>query len=653
MCGIAGIIHRDAACPVPPDIVDRMCDALKHRGPDDAGTFVRGRVGLGMRRLSIIDLAGGHQPITNEDRSAVLVFNGEIYNYAELRRDLIASGHRFTTAGDSETIIHLYEDLGARCVERLRGMFALAIWDAKARRLFLARDRFGIKPLYYAVGPWGLAFASELKALVAAGLTTRQMDWNALDEFIQLGYIAAPATPFQDVRKLEPGHWLSYDERGHITTHAYWDLPHEQTPPPPHGQGAREVLRWIDQSVAAHLVSDVPVAMFLSGGLDSSAVLTSMAVQDAPVHAFTARYVDSDPKRDDESGLAQDLARRYGARLTVVDVDPAGAPLEEIIASLDEPHADDSAIPTWFLSQAVGAQYKVALTGIGGDELFGGYRRHLGLVAARWYSRLPLSGRRAAAALGARLANGHGSSLGVERIRRFLDRGAAASAGLYDLFLGLVGRIADSPRSALYAPDIRPLMDGRLAHEDFRRRFLEGGSPSGVNAALYLDMKTFLPDDILALSDRLSMAHSLEIRVPLVDHELAEHAYPLPGRVKVGRGHLKLLLRQALASRLPAAHLRAPKRGFVGPTARWLRGSLKPVVAEELSVARQRTLGIFDHRMIERLRGEHFDGRRNHEGVLWGLVCFSIWHRRYLEGSSLPVPYTATPRSSPVAVGAR
>ena len=653
MCGIAGLVHRDPACPVDSETVDRMCDALKHRGPDDVGTFVRGRVGLGMRRLSIIDLAGGHQPLTNEDRSAVLVFNGEIYNYAELRRDLIARGHRFTTAGDSETIVHLYEDLGPRCVERLRGMFALAIWDAKAHRLFLARDRFGIKPLYYAVGPWGLAFASELKALVAAGMTTRQLDWNAVDEFVQLGYIAAPATPFQDVRKLEPGHWLSYDERGHITTHAYWDVPHEQVPAPSRDLGPRDVLSWIDQSVAAHLVSDVPVAMFLSGGLDSSAVLSSMAMQDAPVHAFTARYVDGNPKQDDESGLARDLVRRYSARLTVVDVDPARAPLDDIIASLDEPHADDSAIPTWFLSQAVGAQYKVALTGIGGDELFGGYRRHLGLVAARWYARLPLSARRAAAAVGARLTKGHGSSLGVERARRFLDRGAAAGVGLYDLFLGLVGRIADAPRATLYAPDIRPLMDGHLAHEDFRRRFLEGGSPTGLNAALYLDMKTFLPDDILALSDRLSMAHSLEIRVPLVDHVLAEHVYPLPGRAKVGHGHLKLLLRRALASRLPSAHLRAPKRGFVGPTARWLRGALKPVVTAELSAARQRDLGVFDYRMIERLQGEHFDGRRNHEGVLWSLVCFSIWHRRYLEGSSVPVPYSAAPRSSPVPVGVR
>jgi len=650
MCGIAGIVHRDAACPVAPAVIEGMCDALKHRGPDDVGLFVRGRVGLGMRRLSIIDLAGGHQPITNEDRSATLVFNGEIYNYAELRHDLIAKGHRFTTAGDSETIIHLYEDLGARCVERLRGMFALAIWDAKARRLFLARDRFGIKPLYYASGPWGLAFASEMKALMAAGLTTRQIDWDALDEFMQLGYITAPATPFQDVWKLEPGHWLSFDERGHVTTHAYWDLPHEPAPAPP--EGPCDVLRKIDESVAAHLVSDVPVAMFLSGGLDSSAILASMAVQDAPVHAFTARYADGHPRENDETGLARDLATRYGARLSVVDVDPARAPLEHIVASLDEPHADDSAIPTWFLSEAVGQQYKVALTGIGGDELFGGYRRHLGLVAARWYARLPLPLRRAAAALGAGLTRGNGSSLGVERFRRFLEGGAAASVRPNDLFLGLVGRIADVPRSALYAAEVRPLMQGHLAREDFRRRFLEGGSPTGVNAALYLDIKTFLPDDILALSDRLSMAHSLEVRVPLVDHQLAEYTYPLPGRVKVGHGRLKLLLRQALRSRLPAGHLRAPKRGFVGPTARWLRGALKPVMAEELSEIRQRALGIFDPRAISGLVGEHLGGRRNHENVLWGLVCFSIWHRRYLESASIPAPYRVAPRPAPVVVGA-
>src|SRR5438445_680568 len=292
MCGIAGIVHREHQRPVDPEVVQRMCEAMRHRGPDDEGCFISGGVGLGMRRLSIIDLKGGHQPVFNEDRSKAIVFNGEIYNYRELRRGLITRGHIFRSDGDTETILHLYEELGPRCVEPLRGMFAFAIWDATAESLLLARDRFGIKPLYYVSAPWGIGFASELKALVAAGVTMRDLDWDALDAFFQLGYIPAPATPFQDVRKLEPGHWLLWRDTGDCVIHPYWDLPRGGAPAPVHPE--RRVLEWLDESVAAHLVSDVPIAAFLSGGLDTSAVVASMALaaraQGEVPHAFTARY---------------------------------------------------------------------------------------------------------------------------------------------------------------------------------------------------------------------------------------------------------------------------------------------------------------------------------------------------------------------------
>src|SRR6266704_689399 len=254
MCGIAGIAYRDRERPVAESLVRRMCNALRHRGPDDEGVYVNGAVGLGMRRLSIIDLSGGRQPIFNEDATKAIVFNGEIYNYRELRRELISRGHRLATSSDTETILHLYEEIGPRCVERLRGMFAVAIWDATARSLFLARDRFGIKPLYYTLRPWGIAFASELKALVAADLTARELDWNALDAYFQLSYIPAPATPFRDVRKLEPGHWLRWGDTGEVIVHQYWDLPHHQTPAP--SDLDEQVLRWLDESVTAHLVSD-------------------------------------------------------------------------------------------------------------------------------------------------------------------------------------------------------------------------------------------------------------------------------------------------------------------------------------------------------------------------------------------------------------
>ncbi len=651
MCGIVGIVHRDAERPVDPTIIRTMCDAIRHRGPDDDGVLVRGPVGLGMRRLSIIDLAGGRQPMTNEDGSKVIVFNGEIYNYRELRPGLLGRGHVLRTHSDTETIVHLYEELGPRAVGRFRGMFAFAVWDADARSLFLARDRFGIKPLYYVTAPWGLAFASELKALVAAGLTARQLDWDALDAYLQLGYIPAPATPFHDVRKLSPGHWLLWRPSGEILVHQYWDLPRQATAAP--AEPERRVLEWLDDSVAAHLISDVPVAAFLSGGLDSSAVVASMALAaesagEVP-QAFTARYHGSGAKEADETGLARLLADRYRVRLNVVDITPdVRDTFEPIVRALDEPHADDSAIPTWTLSQAVAGTHKVALTGIGGDELFAGYRRHLGLVAAERYVRLPVVLRRTAARMAQLVPDSAGRGLTVDRLKRFLRVG---NAGTAERYLNLLSRADDAVRLPLYAPSLRGTIQGDAAGQQFRRLHRDG--PAGDDplvAALYFDYRTYLPDDILALSDRLSMAHSLEIRVPLVDHELVERVFPLPSLLKVGRWEHKRLLRRALATRLPPGHFHAPKRGFVGPTAAWLRRELRPLLEDELSANRTRRLGYFDAGALSRLLADHFSRRHNREGILWALLCFSTWHRLYLEQPAV-ASYQPT-RTSPLAAGA-
>jgi asparagine synthase (glutamine-hydrolysing) len=632
MCGIAGILHRDAALPVAPESLETMCTALRHRGPDDVGTFTAPGAAIGMRRLSIIDLAGGHQPILNEDRSKAIVFNGEIYNYRELRRGLVARGHRFSSEGDTETVLHLFEEEGERCVERLRGMFAFAIWDTRARALFLARDRFGIKPLYVVTAPWGIAFASELKALLAAGLSERRLDWEALDAYLQLGYIPAPASPFTDVRKLEPGHVLTWSG-GRGTTRRYWDLPTAAIPTPPDVE--REVIEWLDDSVQAHLVADVPVAAFLSGGLDSSALVASMALQGPPPLAFTARYLGSGAADADETGLARLLADRYGARLTVVDIRPDVREIfEPIIGALDEPHADDSAIPTWVLSQAVGSSYKAAIAGIGGDELFAGYRRHIGVLAGQQYGRLPQVVQRAASAVANRLREPAGASLGVNRLKRFL-RPSHNGGSTADRFFSFLSRIDDADRGRLYSDGVR---DSMVAHSDAtRQRFGDhyrgGGSPRGLRAGLYLDYKTFLPDDILALSDRLSMAHSLEVRVPFVDHVLVERLFGLSDRVKIGWWQKKRLLRRALRERLPREHLKAPKRGFVGPTSAWLRDELKDVLLDELSPNRLRRLGYFAPQFVARMYEEHASRKRNREGILWGLLCFSTWHRIYAESA--------------------
>ena len=636
MCGIAGIVHRERDRPVSEALVRRMCTALRHRGPDDEGLYVHGRVGLGMRRLSIIDLSGGRQPIFNEDSSKVIVFNGEIYNYQDLRRGLVARGHAVRSHSDTETVLHLYEELGPDCLTPLRGMFAFAIWDAATESLLLARDRLGIKPLYVVTAPWGIAFASELKALVAAGLTQRELDWEGLDAYFQLGYVPAPASPFRDVRKLEPGHWLRWRSTGELTVRPYWDLPQDPAPAPPDVE--RRVVEWIDASVDAHLVSDVPVAAFLSGGLDSSAVVASMAAaarQSGQVpHAFTARYHGSGAERADETALAGRLAERYGVRLTVVDIKPEIQDIfEPIVHALDEPHADDSAIPTWALSEIVGQSYKVALTGIGGDELFAGYRRYVGMLAAAHYDRLPRALRAAATVLGDWLPD-TGGELTMDRMKRFLRAGAGAARATPDRYFSLLSRASDALRQELYAPALRDAIDGNGAREQFRRLHRDAGSPEGLAAAQYLDYKTYLADDILALSDRLSMAHALEIRVPLVDHVLIEHVFPLPAGVKIDGWKLKALLKRALAGRLPEAHFRAPKRGFVGPTAAWLRRELRTMVLDELSADRIERLGYFDPKAVTRLVDEHCSRRHNREGILWALLCFSTWHRLFVENSS-------------------
>ena len=628
MCGIAGIVYRDPERPVAESLVRRMCSALKHRGPDDEGLHVCGSVGLGMRRLSIIDLSGSRQPIYNEDRSKLIVFNGEIYNYQGLREGLIARGHQFDTSGDTETILHLYEERGAACVESLRGMFAFAIWDQRSETLLLARDRFGIKPLYVVNAPWGIAFASELKALHAAGLTSRELDWEALDSFFQVGYVPAPATPFVDVRKLEPGHTFEWRRHDPPISRRYWQFPLAERESPENPEAY--VREKIDDAVSAHLVSDVPVAAFLSGGLDSSAVVASMALAGDAPHAFTARYSGSGADDADETGLARALAQRHRADLSVIDIKPDLVNIfEPIVHALDEPHADDSAIPTWLLSQAVGSRYKVALTGTGGDELFAGYRRHIGLLVTQHYARLPAALRRVVGAASRMIPEPKGGGLGVDRLKRFLHTGNGA---VPDRFLGLMSRLSTEERLALYAPQLRSHISGRAATNRFRDVYSAQGAASGLAAGLYLDYGTFLPDDILALSDRLSMAHSLEVRVPFVDHVLVEALFPLPQRVKIGRlWEKKRLLRRALQPRLPEQHLRAPKRGFVGPTASWLRNELRPLLTDELSPARQRRLGYFDPAAVTNLLQEHVTGRQNQERILWALLCFSTWHRLYLE----------------------
>jgi asparagine synthase (glutamine-hydrolysing) len=624
MCGIVGLVHRDREHPVDREVIGTMCTAIRHRGPDDEGVFVDGAAGLGMRRLSIIDLAGGHQPIANETGNLTIVFNGEIYNYRELRDGLISRGHVFKTHSDTETILHLYEEVGPDCVKRLRGMFAFAIYDIRTHTLFLARDRFGIKPLYLTEGTQGIAFASELKALVAGGLTSRELDWDALDAYFELGYIPAPASPFRDVRKLEPGYSVTWRPETGANYTRYWDLPDRAVPTPPDVE--EQVRAWLDDSVRMHLVSDVPVAAFLSGGIDSSAIVSSWArFGGTPPHAFTARYHGSGAESTDETGLAKRLADRYGAKLTIVDVVPNVRDIfEAIVRTLDEPHADSSAIPSWLVSQAIAAEYKVALAGTGGDELFAGYPRHIGQLVGGHYNRLPSIVQRAVSKFANSLPELSDAPGGIDRIKRFARSNDGPS---WQRYLEYSSKLQRDQRQALYSSPVRAEVSGRSASSWFNALHLRGGSLQGLRAGLYLDYKTYLPDDILALSDRISMAHSLEVRVPFVDHEFVERVFPLSDWSKVGFGRAKQLLRRAVRDRLPAEHFRAPKRGFVGPTSSWLRNELRTMLTDELSADRVRRMGFFDPGTVTRLIDEHESRQHNRSGILWELLCFSTWYR--------------------------
>jgi len=588
-----------------------------------------GPAAIGMRRLSIIDLAGGHQPIFNESGRIGIVLNGEIYNYRELRAQLVAAGHSFRTHSDTEVIVHLYEDHGERCVEMLRGMFALAIWDADAKTLFLARDRFGIKPLYYAERDGAIAFASELKALVAAGETARTLDLVALDLFLQVGYIPAPRTPFVDVKKLPPAHSMMVRPNGAVSLREYWQLPKGTTEPSRDvGKQIREAL---DDSVRAHLESDVPIAALLSGGIDSSAVVSSMALLGTKAHAFTARYHGSGAANSDEVPLAQALAQKYGAQLTVVDIEPSVQDLlAPICFAMDEPISDESALPTWLISERVAQDYKVVLAGTGGDELFGGYRRHRALRLGSAYGLLPAAVRGGVSRAASLIREPQNGGLGLSRAKRFLRSGGGSVASRYADF---VSRLSVEDFARLRGRERNAALHTRVFEDVLQQR----GSDSAIRSALCIDYHTYLPDDLLALSDRIASAHSLEVRVPFVDHRLIDALFPLPDRLRIRRGQQKWMLREAVADRLTPAHMSAPKRGFVGPTAAWLRNELRDLLIDELSPARLSRLGLFDAPAVADWVTQHLTLRSNREGILWGLLCFSIWHRQMVE---------STPRST-------
>jgi asparagine synthase (glutamine-hydrolysing) len=620
MCGIAGIVHAEVTNRVSPGAVRWLCDGLCHRGPDDYGEYVNGHVGIGMRRLSIIDLEGGHQPIPNEDETIWVVLNGEIYNYRSVRQQLTARGHRFRTASDTEAIVHLYEEHGADCVTYLRGMFAFALWDERRQTLLLARDRVGIKPLYYATTPAGLMFASELKAVLRWPAVSRDIDAQALAEYF--GFLSVPGSRsiLRGVRKLLPGHVLTY-QGGEERVRRYWHV----QPMPDQEMSQREwvgkLRERLTDAVESHLIADVPVGAFLSGGLDSGAMVALMArASTTPIRTFTVGF-STDAGSFDERAPAREVARRYATRHEEFLLSPDIADLfPKIVWALDEPMADSSAIPTWLVCQETARHVKVALSGLGGDELFGGYERYVGLDMGERFRGLPRVVRQALRR-GVGLITPNRSARSWDRMSRFF---AVAELAPAERYRGFVTAFATPDR--ILSPDVCAALGPSTSRFDDVVGELR--VQSAVDWGFFTDLYTYLPDDLLTLTDRISMAHSLEVRVPFLDHELIEFSARIPARLKVNGFRKKILFREAIRSWVPESHLTRRKQGFSIPLDAWLRGPLRSMLVDLVSSRQVRESSWLDGAAVRRLVDEHLDGRITHEVRLWAILCFLEWERQ-------------------------
>jgi asparagine synthase (glutamine-hydrolysing) len=632
MCGIAGF--ADAFMPglpttaTPPRLdaefalVHRMCDAIRHRGPDDEGIHVEPGVGLGMRRLSIIDLAGGRQPIHNEQHTVWVVFNGEIYNYRELRAELEALGHAFYTASDTEAIVHAYEQWGEDAFRRLRGMFGIALWDQPRRTLLLARDRAGIKPLHYTERGGRLYFASEIKSLLAGGAIEPRLDVDALDHYLAFLYAPRDRSMFEGVQKLPPGHLLRW-RNGRTEVRQYWSIPATESFAGTEADAVDALRAVLADAVQSHLVSDVPLGAFLSGGVDSSAVVGFMArAASRPVKTFSIGF---DEPEFDELEHARTIAKHFGTDHHEFVVRPDGLSiLEQLVWHFDEPFADSSAIPTWYVSEVARRHVTVVLSGDGGDELFGGYDRYLPHPRVRQFDRLPLPGRRRLAAAAWPLLP-HGA-----RGKNFLRHVARDDQGRY---LDSIAFFQPDERLALYTPDTRARLAAG-AEATLARHFDRFGRLPLHGRMMRFDFETYLPEDVLTKVDRMSMAHSLESRVPLLDNEVIEFAATLPSAFKIRDGRRKHVLKEALRPLLPAGILDRRKQGFGVPLATWFRGGLSGLFGDVLGSSRARQRGYFEPAFVDRLVREHQAGARDHSARLWQLLVFELWHREYLDAGA-------------------
>jgi asparagine synthase (glutamine-hydrolysing) len=632
MCGIVGIFDTRGKREIDHQLLIRMNETQHHRGPDDGGSHIEPGVGLGHRRLSIVDRSTGHQPLFNEDNSVVVVFNGMIYNFKDLMTELVALGHLFRTRCDTEVIVHAWEQWGASCVEHFRGMFAFGLWDRNRQTLFLARDRLGIKPLFYSLLPDGqFVFGSELKSLLAVPAMPREIDPCAVEEYFAYGYIPEPRTIFKAARKLSPGCTITL-QTGNSTIRQtkYWDVPFKLAAPRPQLEIEKELIERLRETVHSHLVTDVPLGGFLSGGVDSSAVVAMMAqLTDEPVNTCSIAF--NDPAYDESKYAAQVAAQFHTRHHTeTVDKDDYGI-IDQLANLYDEPYADSSAIPTYRVCQLAKQRVTVALSGDGGDENFAGYRRYkYAMAEQRVRSAVPQGLRKP---LFGFLGKHYPKADWAPRVFRAKTTFEALARDAVEGYFHGVSIMPDRVRNRLFSNQFRHDLQGYHAIEVMRDHAAQSPTDDPLALIQYLDLKTYLPGDILTKVDRASMAHALEVRVPLLDHQFVEWVSSLPSSLKLHGGEGKYIFKKSLESTLTNDILYRKKMGFSIPLASWFRGPLRQTVGDTLLGPLLADTGIFNMDFVTEMVEQHQSGRRDYSASLWSLLMFASFLRNVMQGS--------------------
>ncbi|MHC4476794.1 MAG: asparagine synthase (glutamine-hydrolyzing) [Planctomycetota bacterium] len=624
MCGIVGYLRLDGQ-PVDAETVDRMCQTIIHRGPDDMGTYIRGNVGIGMRRLSIIDLQTGRQPISNEDGRLQIVFNGEIYNYKELKSDLVTRGHKFRTESDTEVILHLYEEYSTDCLSHLIGMFAFAVWNQEKQELFCARDRLGIKPFYYFADGKRLIFASELKAILEEKDLPVELDLHALSQFLTFEFIPFPRTLLGTIKKMPPGHFMVANHRG-VTLHHYWHPEEVEEENRPENEATEKLYSLLKDAVRLRLRSDVPFGAFLSGGIDSGSIVGLMSeLLDNRVRTFSIGFEN---QSYNELKYARQVAALFDTDHTEHTLNPSAIELiEEIIDHLDDPIGDFSVFPTYLVSKMAREKVKVILSGDGGDELFGGYDTYLAQKAFGYYSKIPSMVRKHLIVPMLNMFPPTDQKKGIiNKLKRFTE--GARYPEEYEHFRWMI--------------HMNPVTNGNVFCNEIGRginvadgcqfvpRYLNSNRLNGLNRSMFLDIKTYLVDNILVKVDRMSMARSLEVRVPFLDHRVVEFALSVPPDLKIKRFKTKYLLKKMARRFLPENIVNRPKQGFSIPIKNWLKGPVKPMMTDLLSHDRLTREGILNPDYVNTLMKEHIQNKENHSHRLWSLMLYQLWKERFM-----------------------